>query len=81
MINIIIFLACFGFWYIYYGLELFINGAHKISLKTMIMTYIPEEILWIIEGPKKGYPGILHFFFTHIFLLFILPLTIILIKG
>lgn len=51
-----IFALVFGlaFWYIFYGLELYMNGASfGKGSKYSIFHYLWEEFLWILPGGRK----------------------------
>jgi hypothetical protein len=72
----------FGFimWYLYYGLECFINGGsigNDGDLRTMLLPCLKQEFRWLMPfGDKsdipRGFPtgiyGLFHFLFTHIFI-------------
>jgi hypothetical protein len=87
METIFIFAALvFGFvlWWIYYGLECYINGEIGCNQYAMRFRLMWEEFLWILPGGKKRkleycngnedladtLPGPLHFICTHILLPF-----------
>lgn len=78
-----ILLLCLGFivWFFYYGLELFLNGAH---MQKSPFYYAYQELMCILPGGwkrklkycendielAKSLPGISHFVFTHILIPF-----------
>ncbi len=80
IVLILIFVPSLAFWYVYYGLECYLNGA-SIGRNQYAMPFLClwEETLWILPGGRRRklafargdadwadeLPGPVHYVLTH----------------